>query len=1148
MPPKISANVPKATPAYTVAAAIEPLLFRYRYDGRGRVLAKVVPGQAGETQLVYDALDRPVLSQDASQRLRNQWSFTKYDALGRVILTGLVSRNVPQATAQAEADAQAAAATWPLWEQRLSGAAGQPGQGYSLSQAYPRLSTGAASAGYFAPVAAAQLLSVAYYDDYDFDNDGLPNVAYDPQLDAQLTSGGNAPPVADLRTQGLPTGSRTRVLGVVATAPGAWLSTSTFYDDKARPVQVQSTNARGKAELVTSALDFAGKVVQSVSRHEGPNHAPVLVSETMRYDHAERLTQTSQQLLGVEARPVLIDSIRYNEIGQVVQRQLGSGALLQQVKYAYNPRGWLTNLNTPDQPSPFDLFSLSLHYEQGFAVPQYNGNITGQRWRGRDGVERAYGYLYDGANRLLQGDYVARTGTTGPWAEELQRYALRRVKYDENGNILGMQRRGLTQQPTRRLPAQYGWVNKLAYAYNANSNQLRGVQDTITTNQLPRVAGYNGAPTSLAGDFQELAGARAATNQDYAYDANGNLTLDKNKGITRIAYNYLNLPRQIQFGVGADSVVFRYTAAGQKVAKLVYQTGKPLVRTDYLGPYQYEADSLRFFPHAEGRVLRFVSTDLGGVSTVRYTREFTVKDHLGNLRLAYRLGQRRVITATLEQDGPTRRRETQQFDSLSVSRPVATSTSLARTGTHAARLNAGGAAPQPLGPLAQLAVQAGDTITVTAPGLYPQRVASSGFFFTLGSWLAGLFQPTAGVPAADPGRGRKGLPLLQIGVAAGLTSLPQLSGGVPKGYLRVLVFGPDSALISQQTRQLSAAALNSYEPLSLRVIAPQDGYVSAYVGNESDVDVFFDDVIIEHRPGLQVQETHYDPAGLELAGLSPPSPGIRGLNNYRFNGKEFQADLGLAWNHQDWRFFAPQILRWHSVDPEVENGQESWTPYAFGYDNAVRYEDANGRCPTCPPVAQIPMPPPALWDELIDGAGKVVQAAGIAGALAATGAWLSQHLPSKEQVKEFLKAGSGPSYPATFGPLIEANQARAIREMKQAQQPANAQVNSTPVNGTGKYSNLKEPNTVGAGRKTTPAQRARILEENKKQNGGQLTSDESGQPLNQPKQPKAGQPADMNQAEVDHVEPKSKGGSNSNGNMRVTSKRENLAKSDKTTP
>ena len=72
----------------------------------------------------------------------------------------------------------------------------------------------------------------------------------------------------------------------------------------------------------------------------------------------------------------------------------------------------------------------------------------------------------------------------------------------------------------------------------------------------------------------------------YAYDPDGSLTSDANKGISRILYNHLNLPRRVQFGSGADSVVFRYAANGQQVAKLVDQTGKPVVRTDYLGPYQ----------------------------------------------------------------------------------------------------------------------------------------------------------------------------------------------------------------------------------------------------------------------------------------------------------------------------------------------------------------------------------------------------------------------------------------------------------------------------------------------------------------------------------------------------------------------------------
>ncbi len=268
-------------------------------------------------------------------------------------------------------------------------------------------------------------------------------------------------------------------------------------------------------------------------------------------------------------------------------------------------------------------------------------------------------------------------------------------------------------------------------------------------------------------------------------------------------------------------------------------------------------------------------------------------------------------------------------------------------GQYAARFNAGGSTPRPLGPLTQLTVQKGDTLRVSVSGLYPEPAPASRFAFSLASFVATLLQPApAGPPTRADGSRRGGLPLLQVGLnATALTAIPQLANRVPKGYLRVLVFTQDSVLVDQRQFQLSQAAQGHYELLGDTLRIRRDGYVSVYVGNESPVDVYFDELSIEHRQGLQVQETQYDPAGLELAGLATPSPGIRGLNNYRFNGKEFQADLGLSWNHQDWRFFDPQLLRWHSVDPELENGQESWTPYSFGYDNAVRYADANGRWP-----------------------------------------------------------------------------------------------------------------------------------------------------------------------------------------------------------
>ena len=159
-----------------------------------------------------------------------------------------------------------------------------------------------------------------------------------------------------------------------------------------------------------------------------------------------------------------------------------------------------------------------------------------------------------------------------------------------------------------------------------------------------------------------------------------------------------------------------------------------------------------------------------------------------------------------------------------------------------------------MGPFKQLAVQKGDTITVTTPGYYPQPVANNSFSFSLAGFVASLLQQQpAPAPGLD-GRRRGALPLLSIGVGAALQPLARPSGGVPQGYVRLLVFDADSNLVSQQvqTRQLSAAAASGYEPLTVQVVAQQEGYVTAYVGNESNADVYFDDVQVVLGQGLQV--------------------------------------------------------------------------------------------------------------------------------------------------------------------------------------------------------------------------------------------------------------------------------------------------------
>ena len=178
-----------------------------------------------------------------------------------------------------------------------------------------------------------------------------------------------------------------------------------------------------------------------------------------------------------------------------------------------------------------------------------------------------------------------------------------------------------------------------------------------------------------------------------------------------------------------------------------------------------------------------------------------------------------------------------------------------------------------------------------------------------------------------------------------MNTLAHLPGGVLKGYLRVLSFNEDSVLVDQRTVQLSAAALGNYETLQTGpLVAQQNGYVSVYVGNESAADVYFDDLTIEHRQGLQVQKNQYDPFGLDLAGVSGAAPGLRLKNFYQFNGKENQLDLGLNWSDYGARMYNVQIGRWGVIDTKADLLEMS-SPYVYSLNDPTSFIDKDGELP-----------------------------------------------------------------------------------------------------------------------------------------------------------------------------------------------------------
>ena len=106
---------------------------------------------------------------------------------------------------------------------------------------------------------------------------------------------------------------------------------------------------------------------------------------------------------------------------------------------------------------------------------------------------------------------------------------------------------------------------------------------------------------------------------EYAYDGNGNMVKDLNKGIGMIEYNSLNLPRRVTFtGLNNPVNEYVYSAGGKKLT--VIHRSSTEKRTDYVGNMIYENGSLK-------RIL----VDGGYIENGTY--HFYLQDHLGNNRV-----------------------------------------------------------------------------------------------------------------------------------------------------------------------------------------------------------------------------------------------------------------------------------------------------------------------------------------------------------------------------------------------------------------------------------------------------------------------------------------------------------------------------------
>ncbi|AYY84847.1 RHS repeat-associated core domain-containing protein [Chryseobacterium indologenes] len=515
----------------------DELCYQYRYDGRGRLVEKKLPGKGWE-YMVYDKQDRLVGTQDANLKAKGQWLYTKYDQFGRVAYTGI---NTGGTRAQEQTQANT-----------FGSNSVDRGNVVFFNRQGMDVYYGSSDLTYPKSPTWVTLLSLNYYDSY-------PGYSFNPPFPSTIQGVPTltATPSSDGRsTNGLPLVSLVKNI-----EDDNWTKNFTYYDQKGRAIGGYSINHLGGYTKTESLLKFSGKPEYTLTFHKRTqNDAEINIKESFEYDHQERVVRHWHQVNGAN-KELLAENV-YNELGQLQTKNVGNttGSPLQSVNYQYNIRGWMTKINEPGNLLN-KLFAYELRYNnpnsQYSGTARYNGNISQAAWITQsDAVLRNYSYQYDGLNRLIEGRlWDAMNLDRGEYTENLT--------YDLNGNIGTLKRKG-RQFPGYTAPEN---MDDLAYVYSGN--RLTKVDD-LSLNP-------SGYPI----------GGKA-----FGYDGNGNMTVQEDKGLS-IAYNYLNLPQNIASPQGNTAYV--YNADGTKVKKTA---GSKVV--DYLTGFQYENSTLQFFPTSEG--------------------------------------------------------------------------------------------------------------------------------------------------------------------------------------------------------------------------------------------------------------------------------------------------------------------------------------------------------------------------------------------------------------------------------------------------------------------------------------------------------------------------------------------------------------------